>query len=113
MPLTPEEIAFLGPTVAEYSDVKTGPAWTILDQRKISYRCLIWLMEAYQFVDPPRFVSVTAADGTITELLQFGRPSDTAPECPWPDSDAANRRNQEIEPEVQALREVLRKARTS
>ena len=27
MPLTPEEIAFLGPTLAEHSDIQFGPAW--------------------------------------------------------------------------------------
>ena len=112
MPLSPEEIAFLGPTVAEYTDVRTGPAWTVLNERKIGYQSLIWLMEAYQFIDPPRLVTTRATDGSITEVLQFGRPSETPPDCPWLDNEAASRRNTEIEPEVLAFREARRKERT-
>jgi len=112
MPLTPEEIAFLGPTVAEYADVRTGPAWTNLNERKISYQSLIWLMEAYQCIDPPRLVTTRPTNGTITEVLQFGRPSETPLDCPWLDNEAASKRNTEIEPEVLAFREAHRKERT-
>ena len=113
MPLTPEEIAFLAPAVAEYTEVRTGPAWTILNERKIEYQSVTWLMEAYNCVDPPRLVSHSAADGTITETLQFGHPNDIVPDCPWVDNEAASRRNQEIEPEVHAFREARKKERTS
>lgn len=113
MPLTPEEIAFLAPTVAEYAEVRNGPAWTVLNERKIGYRSLTWLMEAYNCVAPPRLVSQSAADGAITETLQFGQPSDNVPECPWVDNEAARRRNQEVELEVLAFREARKKERTS
>jgi hypothetical protein len=113
MPLTPKEIAFLAPTVAEYTEVRTGPAWTVLNERKIGYQSVIWLMEAYNCVDPPRLDSSSAAGGSITETLRFGQASDIVPECPWVDNEAASRRNREVEPEVQAFREARRKERTS
>lgn len=113
MPLTPDEIAFLAPAVAEYADVRTGPAWTILNDRRISYQSVIWLMEAYQCIDPPRIVTTRSSDGTLIETLQFGRPSETAPTCPWADNETASKRNEEIKPEVLAFRETLRKERTT
>jgi hypothetical protein len=46
MPLTPEEVAFLGPVLAEYADLRVGPAWTVLRERGVRYTDLVWLMEA-------------------------------------------------------------------
>jgi hypothetical protein len=109
MPLTPEEVAFLGPVVAEYADLRVGPAWTLLRERGIAYTDLVWLMEAYQLVDPPRLVTVVIPDGRTGEVLAFGREPDPLPECPWPDADAARWRNGQLEAEVQAFRSAHRK----
>jgi hypothetical protein len=46
MPLTPGEVAFLGSVLAEYADLRDGPAWTVLRERGIKYTDLVWLMEA-------------------------------------------------------------------
>ena len=100
MPLTPEEIAFLGPTVAEYSDLQFGPAWQCLLHRGIGSEDLVWLMEAYKFVDPPGIETVVDPDGVTSEVFRLGRHQKPLPPCPWADSEAARKRNREIEPEV-------------
>jgi len=112
MPLTAKEFAFLGPALAEYTEVSTGLAWNVLNERKIHYSSLIWLMEARKCQEPPRLIAGVAPDGTPTETLEFARRNETIPECPWPDNESASRRNKEIEPEVQAFREAQRKERT-
>ncbi len=63
---------------------------------------ILWLMEAYQIVDPPRLTPAFTPDGHTTEILEFGRPADPLPPCPWPDAETARRRNARIEAEVQA-----------
>ena len=105
MPLTPEEIAFLGPTLAEYSDLQRGPAWLVLHDRGIRSDDLVWLMEAYKFVDPPGIETVVDTDGVTSEVFRLGRHRESLPPCPWADADAARKRNREIEPEVRKQRE--------
>lgn len=100
MPLTPEEVTFLGPTLAEYSDLRCGPAWQSLWDRGICSDDLVWLMEAYKFVDPPGIETVVDPDGVPSEVFRLGRPQEILPPCPWADADAARKRNREIEPEV-------------
>lgn len=104
MPLTPSEIAFLGPAMAEYADVRNGPAWRALRERGVKYTDIVWLMEAYQIADPPRLTPVTSSEGTASEVLAFGRETNALPECPWPDAEAARTRNDELEAEVEAFR---------
>lgn len=105
MPLTPEEIAFLGPTLAEYSDLRLGPAWQGLRDRRISPDDLVWLMEAYKLVDPPVIEKVAGPNGVTPEVFRLGRHHEPLPPCPWPDVVAARKRNREIEVEVRAQRE--------
>ena len=110
MPLTPDEVAFLGPVVAEYADLRDRPAWAALRDRGIRYTALVWLMEAYQVIDPPRLTTVDTPEGPC-EVLAFGRPADPLPECPWPDAGAARRRNDQLEAEVRAFRSARREGR--
>ena len=105
MPLTREEVAFLGPTVAEYSDVQFGPAWQCLRDRGIRSVDLVWLMEAYKFVDPPGIETVVGPDGVTSEVFRLGRYRETLPPCPWPGVEAARERNRELEVEVQKQRQ--------
>jgi hypothetical protein len=109
MPLTPQEIAFLGPVMAESAEVRIGPAWTLLRQRGIKYSDVIWLLEAYKFVDPPRLSTHFTADGTEMEVLEFGREIHPIPECPWPDVFSVRQREQQLEIEVRELRSQFRK----
>jgi hypothetical protein len=104
MPLTPEEVACLGPVLAEYADLRDGPGWTVLRERGIKYTDLVWLMEAYQLVDPPRLVTTVTPEGRTVEVLAFGREADPLPDCPWPDAGAARQRNGQLEAEVRAWR---------
>jgi hypothetical protein len=104
MPLTQREIAFLGPTLAEYSDLRLGPAWQTLRERGIRPDDLPWLMEAYKVVDPPGIETVGGPDGVTSEVLRLGRQRETIPPCPWPDGEAARKRNRELEAEVRAQR---------
>ena len=104
MPLTPEEMAFLGPTVAEYSEIRLGPAWTVLYKLDVLGSEVTWLMEAYHIVDPIRLVTVATPDGGTKEILEFGRSPEQLPECPWPDAETVRRRNVELELEVEAYR---------
>lgn len=113
MPLTHEECEFLGPVFAENADVRIGPAWAILNERGIRNASLIWLIEAYKYVNPPRLVAEAEGDGTIVEKLVFGHTRVQLPPCPWPDDVVAESRNREIAPEVLALREAARKERCS
>ncbi len=106
MPLTPEEVAFLGPTLAEYSEIRTGPAWRKLRELGVNYQSLIWLMEAQKIVDPPGIDTVVAADGTAAEVFRLGRDADPVPECPWADAHAVARRDAEIRTEVESHREA-------
>ena len=105
MPLTPEEIAFLGPTLAEYSDLQRGPAWLVLHERGIRSNDLAWLMEAYKFVDPPRLDMDVTTDGASVEVLRMGRQIEPIPACPWNSAEVARSRNREIEAEVRKQRE--------
>lgn len=100
MPLTPDEIAFLGPTVAEYADIRTGPAWTRLNELGINYRDIVWLMEAQNFIHPPRLELAIVPGGKISEVLKFGFEMTPVPGCPWPDVETARSRNAQIEFEV-------------
>ena len=113
MPLTPEEFAFLAPTWWEYEQLRFGPAWAVLRERGVKYWDIKWLMEAYGYVDPPRIVTVTTPDGATSEVFEIGHQIDPLPKCPWPDVEAARRRDAEIEPEVQACRSALKKEQTS
>ena len=107
MPLTSEEIGFLGPVLAEYSELQNGPAWQVLEGRGIRYGDLVWLMEAYKFVDPPCVeTTVTAAGGSI-EKFRLGRKLDPLPACPWPSAEVARQRNLDLESEVETLRRGL------
>ncbi len=105
MPLTPFEIAFLGPTLAEYSDLQHGPAWQALRDRGIRHYDLVWLMEAYKYVDPPGIETVLGPGGVTSEVFRLGRHRDPVPPCPWADVEAARTRNREIEAEVREQRE--------
>lgn len=105
MPLTPEEIAFLGPALAEYSEPQFGPAWQALQDRGIHPDDLVWLMEAYKFVEPPGIETVVDPDGVTSDVFRLGRHRETLPPCPWADAEAARKRNREIEPEVRKQRE--------
>lgn len=105
MPLTPEEVTFLGPTLAEYSDLQRGPASQVLQDRGIRSDDLVWLLEAYKFVDPPGVETVVDPDGVTSDVFRLGRHQETLPPCPWEDADAARKRNREIEPEVRKQRE--------
>jgi hypothetical protein len=100
MPLTPEKVAFLGPTVREYANVQRGPGWSLLDKRGVTYLDILWLMEVYPIIDPPRLTSTLSPDGQAIEALVFGRSADPLPHCPWPDAETA--RQQSLEIEVQA-----------
>jgi len=105
MPLTSEEIAFLGPTLAEYSDLQLGPAWQCLRHRGIGSDDLVWLMEAYKFVDPPGIETVVDPDGVTSDVFRLGRHQETLPPCPWADVEAARKRNRELEADVRKRRE--------
>jgi len=112
MPLTPEEIHFLGPALAEYHDLRVGPAWQQLHALGLLYPDVVWLMEAYLAVDPPRIERTVTADGTPAEILAFGRNPESVPECPWADADRARHRNQQLEIEVQAFRAAQAETRS-
>lgn len=105
MPLTPEEVAFLGPTLAEYSDLQCGPAWQNLRDRGIRSDDLAWLLEACKFVDSPRIETVVDTDGVTSDVFRLGRHHEPLPPCPWADADAARKRNREIEVEVRKQRD--------
>jgi hypothetical protein len=100
MPLTPEEITFLGPTLAEYSDLQFGSAWQSLRNRGIGSDDLVWLMEAYKFVDPPGIETVVEPDGVSSDVFRLGRHQKTLPPIPWADAEATRKRNRELEAEV-------------
>jgi hypothetical protein len=100
MPLTPEEIAFLGPTLAEYSDIQFGPAWQCLRDRGIGSDDLVWLMEAYKFVDPPGIETVVDPNGVTSDVFRLGHHQEPLSPCPWAVAEAARKRNREIEAEV-------------
>jgi len=105
MPLTPEVSAFLGPTVAEYSDIQRGPASLVLQDRGIRFDDLVWLMEAYKFVDPPGIETVVDPHGVTSDVFRLGRHKETLPPIPWADAEAARKRNRELEAEVCKRRE--------
>ncbi len=105
MPLTTEEVAFLGPTLAEYSDLQLGPAWQCLRDRGICSDDLVWLMEAYKFVDPPEIETVVDPNGVTSEVFRLGHHHEPLPPCPWADVEAARKRNRELEAEVRKQRE--------
>ena len=105
MPLTPEEVAFLGPTLAEYSDLQRGPAWLELQDRGVRSDDLAWLLEAYKFVDPPGIETVVDPDGVTSEVFRLGRHQKPLPPCPWAEAEAARKRNRDIEAEVRKQRE--------
>ena len=105
MPLTPEEIAFLRPTLAEYSDLQHGPAWQVLQDLEIRSCDLVWLMEAYKFVDPPGIETVVDPNGVTSDVFRLGRHHESLPPCPWADVEAARKRNHEMEAEVRKRRE--------
>lgn len=105
MPLTPNEIAFLGPMLAEYSDLLRGPAWLELHDRGIRSGDLVWLLEAYKFVDPPRLEMDVTTEGASVEVLRMGRQIEPVPACPWSGAEVARSRNREIEAEVRKQRE--------
>ena len=105
MPLTPNEIAFLGPILAEYSELQFGPVWQVLHERGIHSDDIAWFLEAYKFVDPPRLEMVVTTDGASVEVLRMGRQIEPIPPCPWADAKAARKRNREIEAEVRKQRE--------
>ena len=96
MPLTPQEIAFMGPTTEEYVIQGLGPAWAVLRERGIWYRDLNWLMEAYKIVDPPRSFTISTPDGGTEQILEFGRTPEQLPECPWPDPETVRRRARSV-----------------
>jgi hypothetical protein len=104
VPLTSDEINFLGPTLAEYSDLQNGPACRCLHRRGIRHGDLVWLMEAYKFVDPPCVETHVTAERGSVEVFRLGRKIDPLPACPWPTAEVARRRNQEMKSEVEALR---------
>jgi hypothetical protein len=104
MPLTPEEIAFLGPTLAEDSDLRLGPAWQTLREQGIRHDDLLWLMEACKFVDPPGIETVVGPNGVTSEVFRLGRHREALPPCPWADAEEARQRNRELEAEVQGQR---------
>ena len=105
MPLTPNEIAFLGPMLAEYSELQFGPVWQVLHKRGIRSDDLAWLLEAYKFVDPPRLEMDVTTDGASVEVLRMGRQIEPIPACPWSGAKVARSRNREIEAEVRKQRE--------
>lgn len=92
MPLTDHEMAFLAAFLYEVTtEPFTGPATKRLHANGIAYTDITSLMTAYEREHPPTF------DGNN---LYWGKPDPDPPPCPWPDREAALRREEEIKREI-------------
>jgi hypothetical protein len=93
MPLTEHEEAFLAAYVYEATTEPffSGPASKKIKANGIFYSDIPSLCHAYERRHPPTCTETT---------LYWGRPDPNPPECPWPNREAALRRNQELEQEL-------------
>lgn len=95
MPLTEAETDFLAAFIDEYMAVQVGPASRKLRERGIFGAELLHLLDAYSRAYPYR-LTVKEVDGENVEVLLWGQPTTDPPDPPWPDREAALRRNAEI-----------------
>ena len=98
MPLTQAETDFLAAFIDEYMALEKGPAWQKLRERGIFGAELLHLLDAYSRAHLPR-LEVKDVDGRRMEVLGYGRPTPHPPDPPWPNREAAQRRNAEIQAE--------------
>jgi hypothetical protein len=95
MPLTQAETALLATFIDEYMAVEVGPAGRKLRERGIFEVDLLHLLDAYSRTNPARLVE-QVVDGRRVEVLLWGCPTPNPPDPPWPDREAALRRNAEV-----------------
>ena len=95
MPLTQTETDFLATFIDGYTAVEVGPATRKLRERGIFGVDLLHLLDAYSRTNPARLVE-QVVDGRRVEVLIWGCPTPNPPAPPWPDRDAALRRNAEV-----------------
>jgi hypothetical protein len=98
MPLTQAETDFLAAFIDEYVAVEVGPATRKLRERGIVGVDLLHLLDAYSRTHPSR-LEERQVDGRRDEVLLWGYPTPNPPDPPWPNQEAAIRRNAEIRAE--------------
>jgi hypothetical protein len=96
MPLTKAESDFLAAYAFEYMRVELGPACRNLKERGFVYTDLTYLLEAVVQETGLRISKVPDQHGRLIEVEAFGRYDPNPPDPPWPDREAAQRRNAEI-----------------
>ena len=82
--------------------LENGPASRKLKDKGFIYSDVIDLLDAYSGAHPPRLEVVREEAGNLVEELIYGRKTDDPPDPPWPNRDAAQKRNAEILAERQA-----------
>jgi len=103
MPLTQAESDFLAAFIDEYMTLVKGPAWRKLRERGIFGAEILQLLDAYSRAHPPR-LEENEKDGRLAEVLLWGQATPNPPDPPWPDREAALRRNAELLAEREATR---------
>lgn len=95
MPLTKAESDFLAVFIDEYMTCEVGPASRKLRERGIFGAELLHLLDAYSRTNPCR-LEENEVDGRRVEVLLWGYPTPNPPDPPWPDREAALRRNADV-----------------
>lgn len=93
MPLTSAEFDFLAAYAFEYMRVELGPATRKLNELGFVYTDLTYLLEAYIRATGLQTSAVLNEQGELIEEEAFGRSVPNPPDPPWPDREAAQRRN--------------------
>ncbi len=97
MPLTAElNLEFPAAYVDEYMAIEIGPTTRKLREKRFVFSDVINLLEAYMRANPPRVERREAVGEVVVEILVWGRSVPNPPDPPWPDREAAQRRNAEL-----------------
>lgn len=104
MPLTLAESDFLAVYAFEYMGAELGPASRKLKERGFVYSDLTYLLEAYIRENGLQISKIPDDHGNLVEVEAFGRYDPNPPGPPWPDREAAQRRNAELLAEREAMK---------
>ena len=96
MPLTDAEVDFLAAYAYEYMKLQLGPATCKLKERGFVYSDLTFLLDAYLGTHSPHDEIVQDDAGNLVKEWYFGRKVENPPDPPWPNREAAQRRNSDL-----------------